>query len=88
MQELAYPSSRADAATEALKLPPHSIEAEQAVLGGLMIDNGSWDQVADLISEVDFYRKEHRLIYRAIAALEKRGVLTRPERGRVRLTLK
>ena len=58
MQELAYPSSRADAATEALKLPPHSIEAEQAVLGGLMIDNGTWDQVADLVLEEDFARAQ------------------------------
>ena len=73
MQELAYPSSRADAATEALKLPPHSIEAEQAVLGGLMIDNGTWDQVADLVMEEDFYRKDHRLIFRAIAMLAEEG---------------
>ena len=73
MQELAYPSSRADAATESLKLPPHSIEAEQAVLGGLMIDNGTWDQVADLVMEEDFYRKDHRLIFRAIATLADEG---------------
>jgi len=66
--ELAYPEVR-DAATEALKLPPYSVEAEQSVLGGLMIDNSSWDQVADMITEVDFYRKEHRLIFRAIVAL-------------------
>lgn len=64
--ELAYPEMN-DVATEALKLPPYSIEAEQSVLGGLMIDNSAWDQVADMISEVDFYRKEHRLIFRAIA---------------------
>jgi replicative DNA helicase len=73
LQELAYPSSRADAATESLKLPPHSIEAEQAVLGGLMIDNGTWDQVADLVVEEDFYRKDHRLIFRAIAMLAEEG---------------
>ena len=73
MQELAYPSSRADAATESLKLPPHSIEAEQAVLGGLMIDNGTWDQVADLVVEEDFYRKDHRLIFRAISMLAEEG---------------
>ncbi len=73
MQELVYPSSRADAATESLKLPPHSIEAEQAVLGGLMIDNGTWDQVADLVMEEDFYRKDHRLIFRAIAMLAEEG---------------
>jgi len=66
--ELAFPD-RQDAATEALKLPPYSIEAEQSVLGGLMIDNSAWDHVADMLTEVDFYRKEHRLIFQAIAAL-------------------
>ncbi|MDH5408948.1 MAG: replicative DNA helicase [Gammaproteobacteria bacterium] len=68
MAELAYPDVH-DVATEALKLPPYSIEAEQSVLGGLMIDNNSWDEVADAITEEDFYRKEHRLIFRAIATL-------------------
>ena len=67
MADLAFPD-RQDIATEALKLPPYSIEAEQSVLGGLMIDNSTWDQVADMLTEVDFYRKEHRLIFRAIAA--------------------
>ena len=56
--------------TRDLKVPPHSIEAEQAVLGGLMLDNRAWEQIADRISEEDFYRKEHRLIFRAIAILE------------------
>ncbi|MFW2374778.1 MAG: DnaB-like helicase N-terminal domain-containing protein, partial [Gammaproteobacteria bacterium] len=53
-----------------LKIPPHSIEAEQAVLGGLMLDNRAWEQIGDRIAEVDFYRKEHRLIFRSIANLE------------------
>ncbi len=52
-----------------LKVPPHSIQAEQSVLGGLMIDNQTWDKVADKVSEVDFYRKEHRLIFTTIAKL-------------------
>jgi replicative DNA helicase len=73
LQELAYPSSATDSATEALKMPPHSIEAEQAVLGGLLIDNATWDQVADLITESDFYRKDHRLIFRAVATLAEEG---------------
>jgi len=60
----------ADVSTQGLKVPPHSIEAEQAVLGGLMLDNRAWEQIADRISETDFYRKEHRLIYRSIARLE------------------
>jgi len=73
LQDLAYPSHSTDAATDALKLPPNSIEAEQAVLGGLMIDNATWDQIADLIGEQDFYRKDHRLIFRAIATLAEDG---------------
>lgn len=64
------PKSRGDqSATDALRVPPHSIEAEQAVLGGLMLDNSSWDQVADRINEVDFYRFDHRLIFRAAERL-------------------
>ncbi len=59
----------ASSASRALKVPPHDLEAEQAVLGGLMLDNAAWDQVADRLHEEDFYHREHRLIYRAIAAL-------------------
>ena len=59
----------ADAQLEAIKLPPHSVEAEQSVLGGMLLDSTAWDKVADLISERDFYRNEHRLIYRHIARL-------------------
>ncbi|HKJ94500.1 MAG TPA: replicative DNA helicase [Gammaproteobacteria bacterium] len=58
---------------DALKVPPQSIEAEQAVLGGLMVDNGAWDQVADRVSESDFYRRDHRLIFRAIESLAEAG---------------
>ncbi|MBK1727129.1 replicative DNA helicase [Halorhodospira neutriphila] len=54
---------------EALKVPPHDLEAEQAVLGGLMLDNAAWDQVADRIHGEDFYRREHRLIFRAMGEL-------------------
>ena len=60
---------RPDPEAAALKVPPHSIEAEQSVLGGLMLDNAAWDQVADLVGEADFYRYAHRLIFRAIGAL-------------------
>ncbi len=56
-------------AAEALKVPPQSVEAEQSVLGGLMLEGQAWDRVADKITEADFYRKEHRLIFRAIGAL-------------------
>ncbi len=58
---------------DALKVPPHSIEAEQAVLGGLMLDNVAWDQVADRVSEADFYRRDHRLIFRAVEMLAEAG---------------
>ncbi len=51
------------------KLPPHSIEAEQSVLGGLMLDNQAWDKVADIIIENDFYRQDHQLIYQHISRL-------------------
>jgi len=62
-----------DRATAALKMPPHSIEAEQAVLGGLMLDNAAWDKVADAVAEEDFYRRDHRLIFRAVAHLAEKG---------------
>ena len=52
-----------------LRIPPHSIEAESSVLGGLLLDNGAWDRVADLLVDTDFYRYEHRQVYAAIAAL-------------------
>ena len=55
--------------TEALKVPPQSVEAEQSVLGGLMLDGQAWDRIADKITADDFYRKEHRLIFTAIGAL-------------------
>ncbi len=54
---------------ESLKIPPHSIEAEQSVIGGLMLDNSAWDQIADRVLEEDFYRYDHRLIFRSIADL-------------------
>ncbi len=72
MQELAYPPGSIDVATEALKVAPQSIEAEQSVLGGLMLDNEAWDKIADVITEEDFYRRDHRLIFRAVAALAAR----------------
>ncbi|WP_027848874.1 replicative DNA helicase [Marinospirillum minutulum] len=56
-----------------IKLPPHSLEAEQSVLGGLMIDNASVDAVAELLVEADFYRGEHRYIYTAMHELVKRN---------------
>ncbi len=62
-----------NAAGEGLRLPPHSIEAEQAVLGGLMLDSAAWDQVADRVNTEDFYRNDHRLIFAAVAGLIERN---------------
>ncbi|GAP65844.1 replicative DNA helicase [Mizugakiibacter sediminis] len=59
---------------DALRVPPHSIEAEQAVLGGLMLAPEAWDRVADRLGEDDFYRKDHRLIFRAISELSNKGM--------------
>lgn len=59
----------ADDEVARLRVPPHSIEAEQSVLGGLLIDNGAWDRAGDLLTDGDFYRYEHRHIYAVIGAL-------------------
>jgi replicative DNA helicase len=52
-----------------LRVPPHSIEAESSVLGGLLLDNEAWDRMGDLLTESDFYRYEHRLIFAVVGAL-------------------
>jgi len=52
-----------------LRIPPHSLEAESSVLGGLLLDNSAWDRVGDLLTDSDFYRYEHRLVYSAVGAL-------------------
>jgi replicative DNA helicase len=51
---------------EDIRTPPHSVEAEQAVLGGLLLDPVAWDNVADVVRSADFYRPDHRLIFEAI----------------------
>ncbi len=56
-----------------IKMPPHSLEAEQAVLGGLLLDNDAWEKVSDKLVAEDFYRKEHRLIFRAVKYLAENG---------------
>jgi replicative DNA helicase len=62
-------SSRPDDEVARLRIPPHSIEAEQSVIGGLLIDNSAWDRAGDLLTDSDFYRHEHQLIYGAIGGL-------------------
>jgi len=56
-----------------LRVPPHSVEAEQSVLGGLLIDNTAWDAAADLLTEGDFYRFEHKQIFKAVGKLVNAG---------------
>jgi replicative DNA helicase len=62
-------SFRPSGNVESLRVPPQSVEAEQAVIGGLMLAPDSFDQLADLLAEVDFYRRDHRLIFRGIVEL-------------------
>ena len=72
-----FPPSYADLGADAptdrqiaqLRVPPHSHEAESSVLGGLLLDNGAWDRVGDVLIDADFYRYEHRLVYGAIGKL-------------------
>jgi len=56
-----------------IKLPPHSREAEQSLIGGILLDNQAWERVADLANEADFYRDDHRRIYRHITKLIDQG---------------
>ncbi len=71
MQEQAYspPMIQGDSSPDNLRVPPHSIQGEQSVLGGLMLENSAWDQIADRVVDIDFYRREHQLIFRAIDGL-------------------
>ena len=73
MRELTAGAGMAGRAADTLRIPPHSIEAEQAVLGGLMLDNAAWELVADQVRSEDFYRREHALIFRAIGELSSRN---------------
>ncbi|MBW8462651.1 replicative DNA helicase [Acidovorax sp.] len=68
-QQGSLPSASEDQEVAKLRTPPHSIEAESSVLGGLLLDNNAWDRVGDLLKEGDFYRYEHQAIYAAIGAL-------------------
>ena len=71
-QQSAHASARSentDPQLVALRLPPHSVEAEQSLLGALLLDNQAFDKVADLVSGEDFYRDDHRRIWRHIAKL-------------------
>jgi replicative DNA helicase len=65
--------ARDKAAIDEIRVPPHSVEAEQAVLGGLMLDNRAWDAIADRLLAEDFYRRDHQLLFEAIADMASRG---------------
>lgn len=64
-----YPEYEESSPAANLPLPPHSVEAEQSVLGGLLLENSAWDRIADVVAGEDFYRHEHRIIFRTITAL-------------------
>ena len=70
---MAQPQPSSDPQLLALKVPPHSIEAEQSVLGGLLLDNSAFDRIADVLAERDFYRDDHRRIWRHIVGLVDKG---------------
>ncbi|KPV95943.1 Replicative DNA helicase [Pseudoalteromonas sp. P1-9] len=65
--------AKADKQLDTLKVPPHSIEAEQSVLGGLMLDNEAWDRVAERVVAQDFYTRTHKLIFEAMEKLVESG---------------
>ncbi|TXF11084.1 replicative DNA helicase [Pelomicrobium methylotrophicum] len=67
------PTLAHDTKLDLLKLPPHSVEAEQSVLGGILLDNTAWDKIADLVTESDFYRQDHRLIFHHAGLLIEAG---------------
>ena len=69
MATSSYKASSSDLETSRVKIPPHSVEAEQAVLGGLMLDNRRFDEVSEVVTAADFYRQDHRLIYAAVERL-------------------
>ena len=71
--EAASDATSPDKILGALKVPPHSLEAEQSVIGGLLLDNRAWDRINELLTADDFYRREHRLAYDAVSSLCEQG---------------
>jgi replicative DNA helicase len=71
MVESAYKNQ--DTETTSLKIPPHSIEAEQAILGGLFLDPNAWTKVSERLRDDDFYRKDHQIIFNAVSKLDGEG---------------
>lgn len=73
MNERPQKTRSVDPTLAQLRVPPHSIEAEQSVLGGLLLDNQAWDRMGDVLTDADFYRDEHRRIFRQIRNLLERA---------------
>ncbi|MBT7952563.1 MAG: replicative DNA helicase [Gammaproteobacteria bacterium] len=73
MPDTAHTTDSSDPEVRALRVPPHSIEAEQAVLGGVFLDHEAWVKVVERVSEDDFYRRDHRIIFSAISGLDAEG---------------
>ncbi|KXI21604.1 replicative DNA helicase [Photobacterium sanguinicancri] len=73
MAEKSKPNNQRDTQVDAIKMPPHSLEAEQSVLGGLLLDNEKWDSVAEKILASDFYSRPHRIIFESVSALLEGG---------------
>ena len=73
MPETVQTAGSRDNETASLKLPPHSIEAEIHVLGGVLTDNSVWERIVERVNEGDFYRKDHQIIFKAITALDAEG---------------
>ncbi|KTD34018.1 replicative DNA helicase [Legionella israelensis] len=65
-------TSKKNKAVDPLKRPPHSLEAEQSILGGLLLDNQVWDKISTKLCEADFYRTEHKVLFRAVSELAKK----------------
>ena len=72
MAQIVLSDETADRAAARLKVPPHSVEAEQSVLGGLLLDVNAWDRVTEVLDEADFYRRDHRLMFAAMRDLRDR----------------
>ncbi len=73
LEPLTGRADAADRSIDSLRLPPHSVEAEQSVLGGLMLDNDAWLQVSERLSATDFYRRDHADIFRGVESLANDG---------------
>ncbi|MCW8331832.1 replicative DNA helicase [Photobacterium sp. SDRW27] len=73
MADKSKPNKPKDSQMDAIKMPPHSLEAEQSVLGGLMLDNEKWDAVAEKVVANDFYSRPHRIVFEGVSVLLESG---------------